>query len=770
MPDIQVTGNTFNEKWIDGGTASVSPTFNVDKPTFWTPLPTISGLVSGFCERLAVVSAGLASSATAGDATTQLLTGFTWYQNPSTQEQIASNSAMVSKCVDNIALGNPLNSTFTAVTGGAVMHIVGNPTSNYMKGMDARITVLVSNGGFVSSAATPGPYTFSGTNLTLATAASARALVAGSAIPGTISSGGGTLLSGTMKVTLPATWAIQRKWLLDELRYTPGTLTIGQTKTPVYIGCYALAQRTYVEDKTTLTAAIKGVIDVGDQENYADYGGNALTYLNLVRTSTTAISYAASSAYLPYGATAQWEWGNVQTPVNAYVMAPMLDGMNAGVWFMPNISSSNATHMEDIKTFYSGVYTEMVQPYTAQNLHYSTYNRYLVQSGATVTFTADPATVGDYGVAIQFLDIQSGGTAYIDPGNTPTQKIHCVELCNVMNGGKLSVLSNGHIVNKRTATSIYINPEAGCPVYYFRNYIPLNGYIDGGWCAGHYVYESGNTITTLPKSGTDTYGLYVLGGDNGANTVTLNFSGTMLVAQVESGCTAIVNNSNADLQDVSVQSGGSLYISKGSAGFVHIGNGAAVTVKDSCSQINVYSGGTVTINGASAHVDTLWVQDGAKVNITASSLQAGTLYNSDSVLINNVHLTLFHPFQFTTLTEGWNTFQVTSETTSRGRYLGSSANTTIATISNSIINAVTANPLKDINDYTNTAFGQSTIGGVAHNGYSIFGQLSSCTVTYGNQVMAFYPATDGGSAEPINHYTEFKCRQSETDPPTAPTT
>jgi hypothetical protein len=527
-----------------------------------------------------------------------------------------------------------------------------------------------------------------------------------------------------------------------------------------------LVQRTYVEDKTTLTAAVRGVIDVGDKADYGDYGGSALAYLNLVRTSTTALSYAASSAYLPYGATAQWKLESVQTPVNAYVIAPMLDTMNAGIWFMPNISSSNATHMEDIKTFYSGVYTETVPPYP----RLSSYNKYLVQSGATVTFTADPATVGDYGVAIAYLDIQSGGTAYIDPGNTPTQKIYKVDVCNVMDGGRLSVLSNGHVVNKRTATHVYINPHDGCPNRYFRNYVPLGGYYDGGWGAGHYVYESGNTMTTLPNAGTEPYGLYVLGGDNGANTVNLKFSGTMLVAQVESGCTAVVNNSNAYLEEVSIHSGGSLLISKGSAGWIDVGNGAAVTIQDSCSHIDVYSGGTVTIKGASTHVDTLWVQDGAQVNITASSLSYGTLYNSDSVLINNVYLTLFHPFQFTTLTEGWNTLPVTAETASKGRYLGSASNTTIATISNSIINAVTANPLKDINDYTNTAFGQSTIGGVAHNGYSIFGQLSSCTVTYGNQVMAFYPATDGGSAEPINHYTEFQCRQSETDPPTAPTT
>ena len=212
-------------KWIDGNdlvavpgtTTSVhiygyteSPTFDVDNPNFWTPLSVMSGLASGFCERRAVLN---------DDFVTAAGTTVHWRSGDSaTRDQLTSN------CMNNMALGKPVDSLFYANTDANMAPIGSAATSNYMTTMDAALTTLVS-GSVVYIDAAGLEYASTGRTAFNGVAASAHTTAnsqpeAGSAISSPTSNGGD--LRTVMAPGLPVEWAKERKWMLDELRYRPG--------------------------------------------------------------------------------------------------------------------------------------------------------------------------------------------------------------------------------------------------------------------------------------------------------------------------------------------------------------------------------------------------------------------------------------------------------------------------------------------------------------------------------------------------------------------
>ena len=201
IPDFVVVSGatvpvTDDPRWVDGGIHYSAPDFNLDNPRMWTPMSVISGLASGFCERAAYVTGGSAL-------------GLKWV-NAAPKEN-ASNAAQAQKTANNMALAGGVESSFIQAKDPEFSLPVNMPFSNYMAAFDnALSTILLSPyGGYKTI--TGGTYTFD----LLATAAYVRA-------DGDIEqpSAGGWSYREPFDYTYPAQWAKERKWMLDELKYT----------------------------------------------------------------------------------------------------------------------------------------------------------------------------------------------------------------------------------------------------------------------------------------------------------------------------------------------------------------------------------------------------------------------------------------------------------------------------------------------------------------------------------------------------------------------
>ena len=205
----------LNLKWIEGNdkivvdgvttsvlNQNVTPTFNVDEPTMWPTLSVMSGLASGFCERRAVLDDDFVTA-----------TGTTLHWNQGT---VANRETIARNCMHNLAMGSSGAANIYKTATDATMNLIGTAgASNYMVAMDNAITTLIgTTDKFVSSGATPAAYSFD----TLKADAAAAATAAASAVDAITSNGGTFNAQGALAT--PVMWAKQRKWLLDELKYT----------------------------------------------------------------------------------------------------------------------------------------------------------------------------------------------------------------------------------------------------------------------------------------------------------------------------------------------------------------------------------------------------------------------------------------------------------------------------------------------------------------------------------------------------------------------
>ena len=761
---ITLSGGTYTEPvdvHINGNTAGV-PTFNVDNPMMWTPLSVMSGLASGFCERRAVLDSEFKTGAS---------TSKTWLQNDDTPEAVADRDAIVSNCMHNLALGSDYAHLFYSSGATATMAPIGSAAvSNYMTAMDSAITAIVSGADvFVdangSSYESTGRTAFDGLASSAYITASTQSEV-GSAILRP-SSGGGSSLKTTMAIGLPIEWAKERKWMLDELQWTNGGAASGFTSAAWELREHVLLTSNTVDEVPGISAAVSGYLTSNYTSAAYGWDGDNTTILTFTRSSGATPTYTLGSSWLAYGLVARWIDSTVHTPINAYVTAAATD--TDGIWFAPNFSSTGTPGaILNIKTYNSGAYTEIV-PANA------VYSKYLLLSGATVTFATEAGVTSN---SIDYLDIQSGATAYVDIGDAGSEPFAIISAANVMQNGKLALISGGSEI-VRSSGSAYRTLVDGFPIYRYTRYQSGDPYYDGGWGAGKYMYISGGNVTTLtPWSGSQPYGLYVFGADNGANNVTISFSSSyyddiIQIAQIESGCSVTVTNSKSKIVAATVQPGAKFELSAGSISFLTVQDSGNAAIHGFCDYMKVCSGATATISGSTACVNNLTIEDGAVVNIAADAVVDGTIYNyitsdgytESSVVIANVHVDLFHPMQFTDLSRGWNTsLSVTREVVDNavyGNYYGSAYSTTAATVKDSISAALAEDPIKDIQEYSATNLGSSNIGGTTYRGYSVFSLLSSCTVTYGARVVAFYPVADlpGGVT---SHYSEFYVRQFPT--------
>ena len=233
MAGTQVTGTTFNEKWIEGGTANQSPLFNIDDPIFWTPMSVMNGLASGFCERIDAV-----------------VTGATFSQH-------------VPEVAANLAAGTVPNADMTNMQTQIDVPFVapGATGSNYMKSTDLMLSKIIATGAYVKVDGS----TYSGFS-DLATTAKNRSSSYQSDC-GVISSNGGSLMTAG-SLAYPAVWAKQRKWMLDELRVTisPRTLSYVTAVTGYFISGFPTSSKDGYEWQyiagDTVTSMITGATNL----------------------------------------------------------------------------------------------------------------------------------------------------------------------------------------------------------------------------------------------------------------------------------------------------------------------------------------------------------------------------------------------------------------------------------------------------------------------------------------------------------------------------
>lgn len=455
----------------------------------------------------------------------------------------------------------------------------------------------------------------------------------------------------------------------------------------------------------------------------------------------------------------KWLGGTAaQTPLDIYIAAPRLNDTDPGLWFIPNYYNSSTSSWYNIPNYYSGTSTIDI----SNTSRYA--RRYVVGSGASITFTA-PAVISSADAAeIDMLDIKSGGVVCVDPGSTGAFKVTSISYCNVESGGKLLFIENGSAVTTRDSGTVYKSPIF---IDLYTNYRTVADFYGGGFADGEYVYLEGGSLTRLPiSSGNDPYGMYVLGADHGANSVRISIPSSqaeLMQAVVESGCTAIVSGSVTRLGAFGIMPGAVFSFTEGSMlGDLRIASGATANVAAWCEGVYVASGGKLYVTG-SGHISDLEVEDGAEIYLTGKAVSDGDITNADDAqLVGAVTVRLFNPLPVSGISAGWNTSKtVTAQTSEDVLFAGSALATTTsarADVSASIKSAAAS--LKDITDPVYSGYGSSTVGGVAYKGYGVFGPLSSCNVVYGAKAIAMYPA--GSSTSVDSHYNEFYVRQFPT--------
>lgn len=206
--------NNFDSKWKDQSTPCK---YDVDDPTFCSPMSVLSGLVSGFCERQAVVNSSFVTGTTASPVTSD------WFAATD-----AGRGAIVDSCVQHVishdlkpsdvgaeSYKGPVDGSFHAVD-----HVSGQDggvtkTTTYMTHMDGLIDSLVQTGEYKTDITGATAYTTFDQ-----LAASASAAVAGTVSACGLAVSGGTAYSSEFMPAFPKNWALERKWMLEQLRYT----------------------------------------------------------------------------------------------------------------------------------------------------------------------------------------------------------------------------------------------------------------------------------------------------------------------------------------------------------------------------------------------------------------------------------------------------------------------------------------------------------------------------------------------------------------------
>jgi len=507
-------------KWIDGNdlvavpgtTTSVhiygyteSPTFDVDNPNFWTPLSVLSGLASGFCERRAVLDPVFVVGTTTGGAS---ITS-DWTAGPAAKDSIVSN------CMHNLALGKPVDSLYYTGSDATFYPIGSSATSNYMTTMDAAITMLLT--GETHYVDLSGSDYASGALYFPVLASAAEATAAGqsdptSAISSPVSNGGD--LCAVMSPGLPVEWAKERKWMLDELRYTKGGASIdaGISAASILPGWYVSdtisGASTYSDAYET---AVSSAIDVlSGTETLDEVTGEYTGFFTMSRHfDSDTIIISSATIITPYALQRDSNYSEIEdtNPIcSVYIDAPYKE---MGVGTSSDIPM--ATSRQDLAI-------KMANGARVIKLNYGTPASYVVTSGATVTLLPNLETVRvDSGELYSCVFSSASGDTPYESGTIITGATVAECMLNTAMVGTSNVefntAINGCVLNSGEITDVV---ASGTVVYYT---------LDS--CSLSLPYSSVSSVLPLPDhgyvSGLSSYPFFVDG-------LTIHSGGTAKIA------------------------------------------------------------------------------------------------------------------------------------------------------------------------------------------------------------------------------------------------
>lgn len=411
-------------KWIEGNTDTTggvslqgTPTFNIDDPTMWPTLSVMSGLASGFCERRATLDDDFVTAA-----------GTTLHWSAGTA---ANRDTIAKNCMHNMALGSSGAANLYKTATDATMYPIGSAgASNYMVAMDNAITTLVGDmTKFVSSGTTPAAYTFD----TLKAAAATAATNAGSAIT-TITSNGGSF-NTKMALATPVMWAKQRKWMLDELKYTSQTAVYDK---PV-ASCNIKKFNETVNNKSLLVSVEACRLD--------EYGSGTTTAISDLAFAGGAVTSIISPTYYTQ---------NYVGRCFFYIMAGNATTGQNGVWsfngWKPRYYYSDQAYGSDYSWPFPGdnVLWATVPQDTAlkaatvkvlfdQGSIYKDTDTYAYMTNVHRVSTTESVTGADTAGNSKSYEIKTGGILTIPNGQKPLSVV-------ISSGGKL-IMENGSLLS-----------------------------------------------------------------------------------------------------------------------------------------------------------------------------------------------------------------------------------------------------------------------------------------------------------------------------------
>ena len=614
--------NNFDSKWKDQSTPCK---YDVDDPTFCSPMSVLSGLVSGFCERQAVVNSNFVTGTTASPVTVD------W--SATTQ---ASRDAIVNSCVQHVAAHDLLPSqvgaeSYKGPVSAAFMpadhdaKVDGNVMvdTTYMTHMDNLITSLVETGEYRTDLTGGTAYT---TFSQLASSASA-------AVAGTVSAitsvpvQGGTNYSQEFMPSFPKEWAKERKWMLEQLRYTGGGIEQAMVN-GVYVNCFS--------GDTEVRSYMSETYD----DQWIPVGSLALAYDHVVSNNLTlsGVNMGADRAYTTFNFSAAWHTHDVTGDYGLYALVPDY-GQKIGLPYGMSCTLKDADWITHSGTSaYVNVYIGAVGGIDDPGDYFREESAVKISGASTyaipensgwipvVILSGGTATISSGGTnLIGSVTISSGGTLIVGQNVS-------VGTCNVMCGGKY--IQEGTFTNGGSYTD-------GIETV-FCDYRSCHG--DFFYDPSSAIYVSGGTVGATSTTGVMNYFVENGGILIGSSRTATCYPDAYEIA-IQSGGTVKFSSykwkSAGDWQQVPaytyncmIHSGGSLIVSGFSRSLYYYRNpvagatmiiaaGGAATV--TCAEVYLY-----LLPGGSANITDccglLYVHGGATLNMSGYVLSGSRLH------------------------------------------------------------------------------------------------------------------------------------------------
>ena len=703
-------------KWIHGNTNAAVPTvppgatYDVDDPTMWPPLSVLSGLASGFCERRAVLNPGFV---TATGTTT------TWVQEGDAGE--ADRNTIVTNFMNNLAAGTT-NYANMFYAKDATMSGMSAGAANYMNSFDSALCRLICSAGN-----SPETYkadingTTYGTTDTTAfntlaaaaynTASAAAQTDATSAITTPVKNGG-TTLKRQFGIALPVEWAKERKWMLDELKFTEGAVvpvtasTITYSVRERYPAGVATEKFNAGVSGASITAAVgsayKAAVELGTLDSLSlvagyysqNYQGPRLTYSAYVDDWRIKSPDDIGAMDIPYALGFSQEQVTLTTndKIVAYCGEHNYAAENYTVW-----DEAGAVKITGVSTY----------PATTNGV-------YVLVDGATAALTGT-------NVITSAVSVSSGCIVNIPNGVTVTH-LNLMDGARVLpynatDGGVYSITAPYWYVNYRDTGGSYLLS----PCIYTKT--TATGVADSSYLV------DGGTLT-IPDNAQVLN--VVLEGTTVSPSVAALIAGTTgnnIQATIVVGAYSLLQASEAN-NNTNINIGRIVVLSGGTAQLTNIG----------ARYVNVHSGGVLNMDNC--YVGRLGVLDGSTVNITGDSYVDGGLTK-----ITDIAVGTFQPF-IVGATPGWNTFPVIAASPGPGE----TAYVTTVDGSTATREAIQ----QEVADHLPVVAG-NILGEPAAE---VLPKLRGVRVWQNFGILA----VNGGTASSIkNYYTTFKVRQF--DPP-----